>query len=268
MAERVLQQETAEDQKRRLWLERVGKELAVAEAWEVNRSPDQVVTHLDTMVDSCDQAAALQPQDKLDVRERARAIKLKIYEGHINFLLEQAMAVTRDKDRQTERGEVLRQVNEALNVAARLGIREAIKQGIKDRLDIIKQTSAAGDSTEAKVAADREAALVERVHPREHRTFTRWRTPPLLIAIGGQAYGTIDWSLGGALLQEVEERGWKCGQTIDVKISLPDGKPHLDKMLVVRYSPNDKRLAIRTRRFASVFMQVKRECDAAGNEPL
>jgi hypothetical protein len=39
-------------------------------------------------------------------------------------------------------------------------------------------------------------------------------------------------------------------------------------MLVVRYSPNDKRLAIRTRRFASVFMQVKHDCDAAGVEPV
>ncbi len=267
MAERLPQDDTAEA-KRRQWLERVAKELTVAETWEPNRNPDEVVAHLDRMDEICQQGDVLTPQDKLDVRDRTRAIKVKIYEGHINVLLEQAMVVTRDKDRQTERGEILRRVNDVFNVAVRLGIREAIKQGIKDRLDIIQQTSAAGDSTKARESADREAALVERSHPREHRTFTRWREPALVISIDGQSYGTIDWSLGGALLQEVEERGWKCGQTIDVRVGLEDGKQHSDKMLVVRYIPNDKRLAIRTRRFASVFMQVKRDCDAAGTEPL
>ena len=50
-----------------------------------------------------------------------------------DFLLEQAMVVTRDKERQTERGQLLRDVNDALNVAARLGVDAAIKQRIKDQ---------------------------------------------------------------------------------------------------------------------------------------
>jgi hypothetical protein len=268
MAERLLQDETDDEAKRRQWLERVAKELTVAETYESNRNPDELVAHLDRMDEICQQGDVLTAQDKLDIRERTRNIKVKIYEGHMNFLLEQAMVVTRDKDRQTERGEILRRVNDVFNVAARLGIREVIKQGIKDRLDIIQETSAAGDSTKAREMAEREAALVERSHPREHRTFTRWRAPALIVSIDGTAYGTIDWSLGGALLEEVEERGWKCGQSIDVRVGLENGKLHADKMLVVRYSPNDKRLAIRTRRFASVFMQVKRECESAGMEPL
>lgn len=268
MAEQIVEENPATAEKRRQWLERVAKELAVAETYEANRNPDEIAAHLERMEEICDRGDVLSPQDKIDIRDRVRRIKLKIYEQHINFLLEAAMAVTRDKDRQTERGEVLRQVNDRLNVAARLGLAEKIKQGIKDRLDIIMQTSAAGDSTEAKVAAEREASLIERVHPREHRTFTRWRAPPIVVAIGGKTYGTIDWSLGGALLEDVDERGWKCGQTIDVQIGLADGKRHADKMLVVRYISNDRRLAIRTRRFASVFMQVKRECEANGVEPL
>ena len=40
-----------------------------------------------------------------------------------------------------------------------------------------------------------------------------------------------------------------------------------DKMIVVRYIAESRRLAIRTSRFASVLMQIKRECDAAGLEP-
>jgi hypothetical protein len=254
---------------RQLWLERVGRELAVAEIWEADRAPDRLAERLDRMVEASAESDALSPQDKIDIRDRARATKIKTYQKHIDFLLEQAMVVTRDKERQTERGEMLRRVNDAFNIAIRLGVGDAIKQGIKDRLEIIMHTSAAGDSTTAKVAADREAARVEAAaHPKEHRTFTRWTNPPIVVAIGGRTYSTIDWSLGGALLEEVENRGWKCGQPIDVKIGLPDGKLHADKMVVVRYSPEQKRLAIRSRRFASVFMLVKRDCDAAGLEPV
>src|SRR4051812_19968935 len=160
--------------RRQQWLERAGRELQLAEAWEADRAPDALADRLDRMVEISGKSDVLTPQDKLDIQDRVRTIKLKLYEGHINVLLEQAMAVTRDKDRQAERGEVLRRINDVFNVAVRLGIREAIKQGIKDRLDIIQQTSAAGDSTKAREMADREAALVESSHPREHRTFTRW----------------------------------------------------------------------------------------------
>lgn len=255
--------------RRELWLERVGRELGITEIWEADRAPDKLAERLDRMVEVSAESDALTPQDKIDIRDRVRATKVKTYQKHIDFLLEQAMVVTRDKERQTERGELLRRVNDALTIAIRLGVGDAIKQGIKDRLEIIMHTSAAGDSTTAKVAADREAAQVEAAaHPRELRTFTRWRKPPLVVAIGGRRYDTVDWSLGGALLGEVENRGWKTGQSIDVNIGLPDGKLHADKMVVVRYSPEQKRLAIRSRRFASVLMHAKRDCDAAGLEPV
>jgi hypothetical protein len=255
-------------EKRRLWLERASREFDTAEAWEATREPEPLVAHLDRVIEISDRSDALSADDKVDLRNRVRAVVIKVYERRINFLLEQAMVVTRDKDRQTERGALLRSVNDTLNVATRLGLSEPIKQGIKDRLEIIQHTSAAGDSTTAKVEAERDAARFETAHPSEHRTFTRWRAPPLVVAIGGRMFNTADWSLGGALLEEVENRGWKCGQPIDVKIGLPDGKLHADKMVIVRYSPEVKRLAIRSRRFTSVFMQVKRDCDAAGVEPL
>ncbi|MBI3517460.1 MAG: hypothetical protein HY060_25795, partial [Proteobacteria bacterium] len=73
-------------------------------------------------------------------------------------------------------------------------------------------------------------------------------------------------SLGGALLDQVEDRGWKCGQPIDVQIGVSADKLHADKMIVVRYIADQKRLAIRARRFASVLMQVKRDCDLTGVE--
>jgi hypothetical protein len=37
--------------------------------------------------------------------------------------------------------------------------------------------------------------------------------------------------------------------------------------MVERYGPEQKQLAIRSRRFASAFMNVKRDCEAVGFEP-
>lgn len=258
-------------ERRRHWLERTGRELEIAETWEPVNNPERLVVQLDRMVEASDTTDVLDPGDKVAIRDRARAIKLKAYQGHIDVLLEQAMNASRDKDRQGERGEILRLVNDAFNGAARLGLAASIKQGIKDRLDIIRQTSAAGDSTTAKVNAEREAAReasrADAGHPREQRTFTRWRDPTLVVAIAGRPFSTVDWSLGGVLVADIENRGWRCGQTIDVKIGLEGDKLHGDKMVVVRYSAEQRRLAIRARRFASVLMQVKRDCDRLGVEP-
>ena len=269
--ESVRDDATARADQRRQWLERAGCELQLAETWEPAGNPERLVEHLDRLVEASASADALTAGDKADIRDRARAIKLKAYQCHIDVLLEQAMSASRDKERQVERGETLRLVNDALNVAARLGLAEPIRQGIKDRLDIIRQTSAAGDSTTAKVNAEREtareASRMDAAHPREQRMFTRWHDPALTIAIAGRAYGTADWSLGGALVADVENRGWRCGQAIDVRIGLDAGKLYADKMVIVRYSAEQKRLAIRARRFASVLMQVKRDCDRAGVEP-
>src|SRR4051794_13119962 len=58
MAERLLGDDTAEV-KRRQWLERVAKELTVAETWEPDRNPDEVVAHLDRMDEICQQGDVL-----------------------------------------------------------------------------------------------------------------------------------------------------------------------------------------------------------------
>lgn len=256
------------EKRRQGWLERVSRELEAAEAWEASREPDRLVSHLDQMVEAAQEADVLSPGDKVEIRTRVRAAKTETYVRHIDCLLEQAMGASRDKERLQERGELMRQINAVFNIVVRLGADEAIKQGIKDRLEIVRQTSAAGDSAKAKTDADREAARIVAAYPQEQRTFKRWREPPIVVAIQGRAFTTVDWSLGGMLLGEVENRGWKCGQAIDVKVGLSEDELHDDRMIVARYDLEQKRLAIRTRRFASVLLQVKRECDRAGLEPV
>jgi hypothetical protein len=253
--------------KRRQWLERVGKELDTADGWEAHHRPDALVKHLDHMVEVSSKTDLLSPVDRALVRDRVRITKLGIYERHVDYLLERAMTVTRDKERQTERGELLRQINDGLTIVVRLGASEAIRQSVKDRLDIIQQTSAAGASDKAKAAAEREAAMIDSAaHPKERRTFTRWRAPSIAVVIDGKRFDVVDWSLGGIMVSDIEDQGWKPGQQLEVKVGLSIDRLHAERIEVVRYSPEGKRLVIRSRRFASALMQLKRECDAAGIE--
>jgi hypothetical protein len=181
------------------------------------------------------------------------------------------MAATRDKERQTEKVQILKDINEAFNVAIRLGTSQKIKDSLKERLDIIRQTSAVGDSSKAKEAAEREAA---RKGPagvqNEHRTFTRWTDPPLIVQVGGRTFKTADWSLGGILIAEWPDGNWEPGMALDVKLSIDElegATVYSEKIEVVRYIAEKHALACKTRRFASVLMQIKRECDANGMEP-
>jgi hypothetical protein len=244
------------DDRRGQWLDRLAQELAVAGAWQADRDPDPIVGHLESMIAISADSDVLSDEDKRELRARVRAATLTVYQARLDFLLEQAMAVARDPARQTEGGDLVRRITDTLDLAARAGLAAPIQQAIRHRLDSIPETAAAGDGVRAPAAA----------HPLEHRTFERWRAPRIVVALDGRAYTTVDWSLGGAMLDQVEDRGWKCGQPIDVEIGIGADRLHADKMIVVRYNAAQKRLAIRARRFASVLMQVKHDCEQAGME--
>jgi hypothetical protein len=263
---RLAQQEAREKQ-RQHWLERAGKELQVAEAWDANKRPDGLAKRLETMVEASNKTEVLTHDDKSAIRDRARSITLRAYEKYLDSLLERAMAATRDRQRQDEKTALLKEVNEIVSAVSRLGTTQALKDSVKERLGIIRETSAAGDSTKAKEAAEREALRKEATHQNEHRTFTRWRDPPLVVMVEGRAFTTVDWSLGGLLIADIPDRGWQPGQQLDIKIGLDAAKLHAERIEIVRYIAEGNRLAIKVRRFASVLMQIKRECDMAGLEP-
>jgi hypothetical protein len=260
-------QADAREEKRRQWLERVNKELETAATCEPHHRPDKLVKHLDHMVEISAQAEVLGQADKIGIRERVRTTKLALFERHIDHLLDQAISATRDKDRQLEKIEFLKQANDAFTAAIRLGASDAIKDSIKQRLDIIRDTSAAGDSTKAKDDAEREAKRRELTHPKEHRTFTRWRDPQLMVVIGGRRFTTVDWSLGGLLIDEFDDEDRRPGEQIEIKVGLSTDRLYKEKIEVVRYLAETRQLAVRSRRFASALMQIKRDCDAQNLDP-
>src|SRR5271165_1862470 len=140
---RIVQNEAREKQ-RQAWLERAGKELQVAEAWDSNKRPDALAKRLESMVEAANKTEILTHDDKKDIRERSRTITLRSYEKYLDAVLERTMAATRDKSRLEEKNTLLKEVSEIVAVVSRLGTSQAIKGSVKERLGIIRETSAAG----------------------------------------------------------------------------------------------------------------------------
>ncbi|MBI3517612.1 MAG: hypothetical protein HY060_26565 [Proteobacteria bacterium] len=257
----------AQAKRRQQWLERVGKELVAAEGAEPQSPAEPLAKRLDQMLEVAAKADVLEPRDKSEIRERVHAVKLRLYERHVAYLLDETMAATRDRARKDEKSELLKQINTALAAALRLGLSSEIRDSVKQRLAIIHETSAAGESAKAKEDAEREARRRESGHPNERRTFTRWHEPPLVVVIGNRRFTTADWSLSGILIDEFDAEGRQPGEQLDIQIGLESGRLYKERVEIVRHSAEPRRVAIKSRRFASVLMQVKRDCDAQQLEP-
>jgi hypothetical protein len=263
--------EQAKEERRRAWLERADKEILATDAVEPQTDPERVAKRLDSMVEASANAEVLMPFDKSGIRDRVRLAKRGLYERHVDHLLDCAMAAAHDRGRDQEKNEILKQVNDKFAIAQRLGTRDEIKESVKQRLGIIRETSAAGISAKAKEDAEREAQRRETVYPNERRTFTRWTDPQLVVVIEtkpvAKTFTTANWSLSGLLIEVPTDGAWKPGQLIEIKVGLTAEQLHPEQFEVVRHCPETHQLAVKSRRFASVLVQVKRDCDAAEMSP-
>ena len=109
--------------------------------------------------------------------------------------------------------------------------------------------------------------MTDASYPREHRSFPRWRNPTITLSVGARTFRTVDWSLGGVLVGDVGDGAWKCGQMVDVRVGVSATALRDDRMIVVRYDADQKRLAIRARPQGTVLDAVRRDCEAAGLAP-
>jgi hypothetical protein len=253
--------------RRNQWLERVEKELAAAGAAEAQKRPDALAKRLDSMVGTTDTAEVLTRADKTEISDRVRQVKLTLYERHLDYLLDETMAATRDATREAEKGTLLKQGNETFTIAMRLGLSQAMRDSVKQRLAIIRETSAAGLSTKAKAAAEREALRREAVYPNDKRTFSRWRDPPLVVVVGARTFTSANWSLSGILIDAIDLDGYQCGDVLEIQVGMSPDKLYKERIEIMRCAVEARQLAVKSRRFASVLMQVKRDCDAAQVSP-
>lgn len=255
----------AKEEKRRQWLERAEQEIAAAGAIEPQRDPEAIAKQLDAMAERGREADVLEPHDKSNLRERVHLAKRVMYERHVDHLLDCAMAASHDRTREKERNEILKTAQAQFTIAMKLGSGQDVRESVRNRLGIIRETSAAGTSQKAKENAEREALRKEAAFPNERRVFARWTDPQLVVVIGGRTYATANWSLGGLLIEEFPDEARKAGEEIEIKIGLDSARLYPERVEIVRLG--DNKLALKSRRFASVLLQIKRECDAEGLEP-
>jgi len=257
----------AKEEKRRQWLERAQQEIAAAGEIAPQRDPESVAKQLDAMVERARAAEILEPHDKNNLREQVHLAKRTMYERHVDHLLDCAMAASHDRTREKERNEILKVAQAQFGIAMKLGSGQDVREAVRYRLGIIRETSAAGISQKAKENAEREAQRKEAVFPNERRVFARWTDPQLLVVIEGREHATANWSLGGLLVEGVGDAAHQVGEEIDIKVGLGRERLYAERVEVVRLAPDDKLMAVKSRRFASVLIRIKQDCDAEGLAP-
>ena len=101
----------------------------------------------------------------------------------------------------------------------------------------------------------------------ERRTFQRWHDPHLVVVIGTRRFTTADWSLAGLLIEEFDVESRKAGDVIDIQVGVEGGPLYKERVEIVRCCEETRQLAVKSCRFASVLMQIKRDCEALQLDP-
>lgn len=257
------------EQQRNTWLARAKTEIDKALQAEPSTDPTNLAARLDRLIEVTHRSVHIYPQDKSDLTRTITQTKLTLYTRYIDHLLERAHTAARAKDQLQTRNQLLRRVQEFFTLATKCGASDTVRAQIKERLDLIKQTSPAGESERAKTDAEKEAArLAPTAHPNEQRLFSRWVSPSLRVEINGTVHHTLDWSLGGMRIALETDQDFKRGEILDVRIGIDDDNLRAERIEVVRFVPEQRHLMVRNRRFAgSALMQIKRELETLGTPP-
>jgi hypothetical protein len=253
-------------QARLAWLERAEEALReVREAIEAGRvaNPAALASKLKSIAEFANTADCLETADKNELLLRGKAISLAAYERAFEDMLARGREAIRNNDKQAI-GALPKTAVAYLGELRKLGMGQEGIDSLKEKLEILRQTSHAGQSEKAK-APEKETG--PKPYVGERRMFMRYTDPVLTVEIGGRLLQTLAWSLGGALLGEVEKLPAPFGKPFTITVKIEGGKRCQEQATVVRFDPEKKLLALQFRRFGSALAGVKRECEALGMEP-
>jgi hypothetical protein len=248
------------------WLERAEENLRaaqiVAEGTSVS-NPAALAAQLKSMVDKAGTTQCLTGDDRKMLAERSKALSFTAYERALEQLMGQGREAIRGND-QDAMAPLLKGIADHMGELRKLGLSAEDAESLKQKIEILRQTSHAGDSEKAKKA---EKDTGPRPYLNDRRMFVRYTDPTLIVVIGGRRYLTVDWSLGGARVGGVERCPGAIGALVSVRIKVEGGPLHEEKVTIVRYDENSKELALQFRRFGSSLVAIKRECAAIGLDP-
>lgn len=202
-------------------------------------------------------------EDIRALTRRAEEIERTAYERFLDHVLELARTAAR-REGGLELPPLLKAINEIVAQLRRLGIDAEASERLKTKLGILRDTSAAGKSAKAK---NFKLTGPTQSYKGDHRLYVRYRDPALHIVLHGRRYQTVDWSLGGLLVGEVESLFAPIGTLIELRIGIEESQMHAERATIVRFSANRHELALQFRRFGSAMINIKRECEALGLTP-
>lgn len=266
LAEIRLTEQQRRDAERQRWLERAESTLNTAAVIvEGPRLPDPafVARHLKGMLDKAAEAESLMPEDREMLILRARIIERTVYERAFEQLLSDGRAAIRSNKKEAL-GPLLKTAADYTGELRKRGMRQDSIDGLKEKIEILRHTSRAGESEKAKAPGK---DLGPKRYANDQRMFVRYTDPSLVVEIGGRRYQTVDWSLGGALIAGIERLPMPIGKVLIIKIKVEGGPFHQERATIIRHDPDAKVLALQFRRFGSSLVAIKRACESLGMDP-
>jgi hypothetical protein len=259
------EQERREAERSR-WLERAELGLKAAQERAEGASiadPAGLAVQLAALVEKAGEVQCLTADDRRFLAERTKAISFTAYERALEHLMHEGREAIRH-DKKDALAPLLKGIADYMGELRKLGLRAEDSESLKEKIEILRQTSHAGNSEKAK-KPERDTGPAPYVNDR--RMFMRYTDPNLIVAIGGRRYLTVDWSLGGARIGGIEQCPGAIGALIAVKLKVEGGHLHEEKATIIRYSQDSKELSLQFRRFGSSLVTIKRECVAIGLDP-
>lgn len=144
------------------------------------------------------------PVDVLnEIKEQTLKIEVDGLKKAIDVYLERAADCARTDD-VAGRQNNLKPVREHLGRAVALGAGDDFKVVTEKKIEIIMETDSSKAVAKKGVESNRLSATkapeFEQAHQNERRRYKRFRSPALLVTVGGKTYSSTTWSIGGGAL--------------------------------------------------------------------
>ncbi|MDX2103064.1 MAG: hypothetical protein EAZ99_07775 [Alphaproteobacteria bacterium] len=214
------------------------------------------------------QSSYIKPDVQWEIMDEAKQIELQACVKRVDELFENAIDAAK-KGQDVVRDTALKRSRTIFARAMQLGADERFREIVLKRLDVVQQTSIRGSSEKAKIDVKQwheAAGIDDSPGGRERRRHHRFTDPQLEVHIDGVGYETVNWSIGGLLLNAPLPYG--KGKTIRLRLHNPESPAfYADVCEVVSNDPNSRKVALKFRAADNATLQIIRELKIDGREP-
>lgn len=157
-------------------------------------------------------------------------------------------------DRKLERNQEVTAARGFLRRAVALGANEEFKRGAEMAIESATLTGGVRQKGPTRAKPEDNAPVVRPLAKQDKRHYKRYTTPVLRVGVGTETLSTLDWSLGGVLLDGCTVDDYMSGQPLTVKlVHIGDSRPVMAQAEVVRIDAERRMLALR---FAEVTPEL------------